>query len=318
MNKEFINILKEFIPDLQKEFSDLQLNENIIKILNDTNTIEEYNEVYEHSKEIFAEYFTQIISKDKNIFNDRENTEFIKGIYFSDIWNDTSERTQDILWKYLQLFLFTIMSDSNEKESLQNELSTLLQSIQEQVVKERLETLSGEKFELPEMNENVKAQMDSILNGKIGSFAKEIAKDTMEQFNLDETNSSQEDILKSMMQNPGKLMDITKNIGKKLEDKIEMGEMNEQELMMEATQMMEKIKHINIPGITDMFQHMNMNMNKKNSNATEHMMRNMKTRERLQKKLKDKEHAKQKLSGDGTNQVYTINDNAQKKTARKI
>lgn len=312
MNKEFISILKVFIPDVKKEFTDLVVNENINKILNGTNTPEEYTQIYEHSKNAFSDIFSEILNKNDDIFKEKDKSEFIKDIYFSDLWENANEKTQNILWKYLQLFLFAIVYDLDDKESFEDEIPKLLKSIQENILKEKLQTLSGETFKAPEINDELKSQMDSILNGKIGSFAKEIAKDTMKELNIDESSENQEEIFKKMMQNPSKLLDLTKDIGNKLERKIKSGEMNEKELMKEATQMMDKMKHLNIPGVTDIFKNMSKNMN------SEGMKRSMNSRERLRKKLEERKSQNQKLSGDGVNQVYTIDNDSQKKTARKI
>jgi hypothetical protein len=57
------------------------------------------------------------------------------------------------------------------------------------------------------------------------------------------------DVFQKMFKNPGKLMSIVKNVGDKLESKMKSGEINQSELMSEATEIMNKMK--NMPGMED-------------------------------------------------------------------
>lgn len=103
------------------------------------------------------------------------------------------------------------------------------------------------------MNEHLSGLMD----GKIGSLAKEIAEEATKEFaDGDEGELNEKDMMSKLLKNPGKIMSLVKNIGGKLEDKIKSGEFNESELMEEAQELMGKIK--DMPGLKKMMNSMGM------------------------------------------------------------
>ena len=70
------------------------------------------------------------------------------------------------------------------------------------------------------------------------------------------SNKFQMNLNVKMMKNPKKIMDLVKNIGGKLEDKIKKGDLKESELLEEAKEIMEKMK--DMPGIKEMMSKMGM------------------------------------------------------------
>jgi len=86
-----------------------------------------------------------------------------------------------------------------------------------------------------------------LFDGKIGKLAKELADelsgDVMNMFDDgsgDATNTA--DIMKKMMRNPKKIMDLVKKIGSKLDDKMKDGSISQEEIMKEVSEMMTKMK----------------------------------------------------------------------------
>ena len=138
---------------------------------------------------------------------------------------------------------------------------------------------------LPDSNK-INDAMKGILGGKLGDLAKEIVDES-------NTNIKSEDDLNSLMKDPTKLMSLVKNVGEKLDTKIKNGDINENELMSEATDLLGKMN--DIPGfgsIKDMMTNLGLNMNNINTSASENKMKQQtsknKTKERLQNKLKKK------------------------------
>lgn len=88
--------------------------------------------------------------------------------------------------------------------------------------------------------------LKSLFDGKIGTLAKELAEemsgDVMSMFNEGDEAKDTNDVLKKMMRNPKKIMDIVKKIGTKLDDKMKSGSISQEELMKEAGEMMSKMK----------------------------------------------------------------------------
>jgi hypothetical protein len=79
----------------------------------------------------------------------------------------------------------------------------------------------------------------------------ELAEDTASQLdlNMDDT-SNPKDVFQQLFKNPGKLMNMVKNIGGKIESKIKSGEIKESELMSEGMDLLNKMK--SMPGMGDM------------------------------------------------------------------
>ena len=87
--------------------------------------------------------------------------------------------------------------------------------------------------------------LKSLFDGKIGTLAKELAEEmsgeVMDLFDDGEVKETN-DVLKKMMRNPKKIMDLVKKIGSKLDDKMKAGSISQEELMKEASEMMSKMK----------------------------------------------------------------------------
>jgi hypothetical protein len=90
-----------------------------------------------------------------------------------------------------------------------------------------------------------------LFDGKIGKLAKELAEelsgDVMNMFDDGTGRPSAEsattaDILKKMMKNPKKIMELVKKIGTKLDDKMKTGDVSQEEIMKEVGELMTKMK----------------------------------------------------------------------------
>ena len=86
-----------------------------------------------------------------------------------------------------------------------------------------------------------------LFDGKIGTLAKELAEemsgDVMSMFD-DGSGEMKDtgDVLKKMMRNPAKIMELVKKIGSKLDAKMKSGSISQEELMKEAGDLMSKMK----------------------------------------------------------------------------
>ena len=114
---------------------------------------------------------------------------------------------------------------------------------------------------LPFNPEEMHNHINSLLNGKIGILAKELAEDVSREFNDDilqmgegdltgDTAHDTKSMLEKLMKNPTKIMDLVKKVGGKLDQKIKSGDISQEELMREVSDIMGKMK--DIPGMGDM------------------------------------------------------------------
>jgi uncharacterized protein YdeI (BOF family) len=170
-----------------------------------------------------------------------------------------------------------------------------------------------------ELHEHLKGLFD----GKIGSLAKELAEEIsqdIEHMFADESGKTNikttQDLLKQMMKNPKKMLDIMKNIGGKLEQKMKSGEISQEELMKEASELMEKMKDGKGMGqFGEMFKNIAKGMGGKgakfNTAAFSKMEKQMATKERMLYKLeeaKERKAAALQPTNDPNQMVFHLSD----------
>ena len=312
---EFKKVMTEFIDDMKLAFP--ELSETLLRVRLDSD--EDVKYMYYFCKQIYPSKFFDIIYQNEDIFN--EELYFLPNINFSDIWKlDISDQTKETIWKYLQLVLFTIVGSLKDKGNF-GDAEALFEAIGEDEFKSKIEetiknmegffdnipsTTEGGADHDSEANganvmpdaEGIHEHLNSMMDGKIGSLAKEIAEEAAEDLNIGDIKTTDE-LFKKLFRNPTKLMDLVKNVGSKLETKLKSGDLKESELLDEATQLMNNMK--NMPGMGNlgsMFGKMGgafggksggkMNM----GNFEAHMkqqMKQAKMRERMREKLEKKE-----------------------------
>ena len=145
--------------------------------------------------------------------------------------------------------------------------------------------------------EDLHSHINDMLKGNLGKLAAEITEETMQDFNTDISGvDSVGDIFQNLFKNPGKLMNMIKKVGDKLDNKLKSGELKESELMKEAMDLMEKMEKM--PGMKNMKNMMsqmgmpNMGNNKMNTGAMSGQLKqnfkSAKQKERMLKKLEQR------------------------------
>jgi hypothetical protein len=231
--------------------------------------------VFRHCVKIFPERFFDVLYKNNEIFSEGSEigTEFLPGIVFKQLWNlDISDSTRETIWKYLQLILFSVIGCVHNKSEL-GDTAKLFEAIDEEELKKKLqETLegmqnlfdasgsplngmdasfSGINMENMPNAQDIHEHINSMMGGKLGKLAMELAEETASDLNLDMDNTGDaKDVFQKLFKNPAKMMNMVKNIGSKIDDKIKSGEIKESELMQEGMELLEKMK--NMPGMGDM------------------------------------------------------------------
>jgi hypothetical protein len=369
--EEFKRVIYDFINDFSTtfpEYSDkLEDHFTMVSVVNDDGSGEKTERIitddnnkklYEYCKSVYPSRFFDILYKNGDMFkvtNDnggggddlaKIDAYFLPNIDFIKVWNtpDISDNIRNTIWKYLQLILFSIITNISDRDSF-GETAKLFEAINEDELKTKLEetfknmqdmfmgsgaaagagagtngSKSGEtgeagentKFDIPDMKEfekfaehfknfsgeNGNIDMSSfpgfpgfdfknasqssaaggdasaedgskkqpdipnpeaihehiskLLNGKIGSLAKEIAEETAGDLDLgvdfdNPENINMGNVFQKLFKNPGKLMNMVKNVGKKLDDKFKNGDIKESEIMQEASEMLSNMK--NMPGM---------------------------------------------------------------------
>ena len=399
-NKDYQNIITYSLPNYKDNMNaDEYVNSIELTCLN-SDFMESINNIYEYCKRTFAVRSIDILYQNEDIFlnksnvkvNDENlqpiNTMFLPDIEFSDLYyDDTSDKTKQILWKYLQLILFNIITTIDDisffGDSLEllkiidgDKFSSKIQNTIEEIsklfsFKEKSETANETKEEItndasenPDLSkmfdmssnpfsmftdilndlsgnfnnatenkesshnndynmpdkEELFSHINKLINGKIGSLAKEIAEETTKDMDLDTENITDvNDVLKGFMKNPTKLLGLISKISNKINSKMKDGSLKESELLEEATNIFKNMK--TMPGMenfNDIFKSMNLDQfmpkgAKINPSAFQNMMEQKvkmsKMKERMKKKTEHKnDNTKEETSK--TNVSYRENYNA--------
>uniref|UniRef100_A0A6C0KQI5 Uncharacterized protein n=1 Tax=viral metagenome TaxID=1070528 RepID=A0A6C0KQI5_9ZZZZ len=271
---EFNKIINDFISDISITFPEYsgiiskwwgRTSENI-----ELNKQKETLFVFRHCLRTFPERFFDILYKNVEMFNPESeiNTEFLPGIVFKQLWIcDISDNTKDTIWKYLQLILFSVIGTVNNSSEF-GDTAKLFEAINEDELKNKLqETLENMQNMFSESNdksegddkkpftmpnaEHLHDHINSMMGGKLGKLAMELAEETAEDLNLDiEGEGDAKEVFQKLMKNPAKMMNMVKNIGSKIDEKIKSGEIKESELMQEGMELLNKMK--DMPGMADM------------------------------------------------------------------
>ena len=248
-----------------------------------------------------------------------------------------TEITQKSIWKYLQLLMFTLvgsvknksgfgetadMFDGINEDDLQDKLketfenmSSFFKNMEENMPKhegESGETGQDENTEKPTFNfdkttgmpnlDEIHGHLKGLFDGKIGSMAKNIAEEISGDFesilgeDFKDVHTTK-DIFQKMMSNPAKMMGLIKNVGDKIKNKMDSGEISQEEIMREAGDILKKMKEMG--GGDDKFQEMFKNMAKTmggkcakiDMNALERMTKQHEMKERMRNKINKKKDA---------------------------
>jgi hypothetical protein len=258
----FFKVVKDFITDLIGTFPELKENSVLASIYNDENQ-ESYQALFDTIISAFPVHVMNIINENESMFE----TECIlfPGVDFKNLWNENiSDKTKNIIWKYLKLILFIVLGHLNMDENFTNLLQGMDLNKSVEDIKKAFET-------------NDMKNLDGLMDGKLGSLAKEIAHETIGEI-------GDAEMLQDMMKDPSKLFSLMSSVGDKLDKRIKSGDLKESELISEASELFSKMK--DMPGMKQfdgMFK--NMNMGATQARMDENLKR-AKTKERLREKLK--------------------------------
>ena len=334
IRNDFIKLITDFTKDVLTTFPEVAdtLDEDLRQIVITEEGTEPSDEnvdaVWKKCADVYPPRFFDILYQNTEIFNEDndENVDFLPGINFRNLWSqDISDKTRETIWKYLQLILLRVVSETSEQQSF-GDTAKLFEAIDENSLKEKLEQTikdmetmfnsetneqsTNENTSMPEnigLNsgdlpnpEDIHNHISGLMNGKLGRLAQDIAEETAKDLGNDLGDiKSADQIFHKLFKNPGKLMSLVKKVGNRLEEKIKSGEIKESELLKEASEFMTKMK--DMPGMGNMKNVLGqMGMSglgkdmKVNMGALNGMMRGAQARDRLRAKLakKNEERAK--------------------------
>ena len=284
---DFAKLAKSFITDIAATFPEYRM------IINkwwgfESFTTPQVTSLFTHCMNVYPPRFTDIIYQNDAIFSEEStvNVDFLPGISFKFLWNcdDVSDGHRNTIWKYLQMVLLSVLGtiktdtmsedmkvifDTMSEDNIKNKLQETIDNIQT-VFDSASKKTSDENEEegsethrdssIPTTAEGMQAQIDGLMGGKLGELAQEIAEETAQGLDMGDFDGSENvsDVFKKMFNNPGKFMNLVSNVTNKLDSKMKSGEFQQQDLMQEATGILQNMK--DIPGMGNI-QEMMSNMN---------------------------------------------------------
>jgi hypothetical protein len=331
--ENFKSIVHDFSSDLLNTFPEF---DSVLAKLKDPNP-NEIEVIYKHCLTVYPERFFDIIYQNADIFSSKSevetNTMFLPGLDFKLLFNceGVSDKTKQVIWKYLQLILFNVVGSVEDKSKF-GDTAAMFDGIDENMLHEKLQetilglgdffkdmgagkdTETGEgtgedkreftfdpKEGIPNMDE-MHEHLKGIFDGKIGKLAKELAEEVSGDFtdimgDMGETTGTTQDVLKRLMKNPKKMMGLVKKVGDKLTQKMDSGEISKDEIMKEATDIMAKMREMG--GGSDKLNEMLKKFAgglgkdmKVDVNAMDRMTQKNATKERMRAKMEERKKGK--------------------------
>jgi hypothetical protein len=331
-NQKFKTSINDFINELESTFPEFNTTFEKIKALSD-------DDLFKHCTAIYPERFFDILYENEDMFekNSETGTFFLPYLDFKLLWNldDVSDNTKKSIWKYLQLVLFSCVGKITDGQSF-GDTAKLFEAISEDDLQSKLKEtmkdinkLFDGKFDINNLTgdnddndeddnettedntsglpnpEDIQSHISDMLEGKIGQLASEIAEETSVELDLSGNEQNMDGIMKDLLKNPTKIMDLIKKVGTKLNDKIKSGELSESELLSEAGDILKKMK--GMPGMGNMSKILSkmgmggmgglggkggkVNLSAMQNKIQENLKRSQ-TKERLQKKLQERQMEK--------------------------
>jgi hypothetical protein len=278
----------------------------------DFKTLYDCDNVSENTRKAIWKYlqlllFTIVNSvKDKSDFGDAMN--MFDGIDESELQNKLNETFSSIgdFFKNMEENVNTDQSDEQDSEMPMPDMKDFFKFAEKMKTDAGLdddEMPGGFKFDRNSMPnpEDIHGHLKGLFEGKIGTLAQELADEISQDFgdilggSDEDQPTNTQDVLKKMMKNPKKIMDLMKTVSGKLDEKMKNGDISKDEIMKEATEWMSKMKDM---GGTDQFNEMFKNLTKSmgglgknmkiDQNAISRMTKTQAMKERMRNKLEQR------------------------------
>ena len=240
-------------------------------------------------------------SKDKNVFGDTAN--IFDGIDENELSEKLKETMEDMGSFFQNMGIDMDNLESNFPTSSSSEPNEHSENTESSDNHSNSESKFPDFSNIPNL-ENFQQHLKGMFDGKIGTLAKELADEISGDFqnilgdfgeNIDEKNPpSAQDIIKKIMKNPKKMMNLIKTIGDKIKNKMDSGDISKDELMGEASELLSKMKEMGGEGqMKDILKKFAGGMGKNarmDMSALHRMAKSEGMRDRMRKKMEAKKN----------------------------
>jgi len=220
--------------------------------------------LFNFCKNKYPGHLMQLMNQSESLFSDGDS-EFLPHICFKQLWNmeDISTNIKEAMWKYMQLILFSIIqsatdtttgAESSEKAAPNNNMEDdILREFRESMTglgadgmtqffenaRRRAESECAAEGDLKKTAGSAASQMESMLGngGKLGKLAHTLAENTLENLNIDET-ASPNDQMKALFSNSNLMKNLISEGATSIENMMKSGDLTSEDLMAEVTGLM--------------------------------------------------------------------------------
>lgn len=270
INSEFTKVMTSFIYELKNTFPEY------------TSILDKWcidmDKLFIFCKKKYSKCHKDILNKNVNIFNESSkiDTEFLPHIHFKNLWQyeDLSPSNKEVIWGYLKLIVLSLKVEDYEDINL-NDAFDSVQELFKNIAKDPTDQDSGNSPEITDILDNIDISslpehsechqdpilhkpinkespidlLNNIFGGTLGNIAKDIASEMTDDLQV-EDNTSIEDAMKNIFNNPSKIASLFKSVSDKLDSKMSAGDINNSDLLAETTNIMNQLK--NIPGLNNL------------------------------------------------------------------
>jgi len=312
-----IRVVKEFLKSIQVPLPEL---ESVCTTLNvRCGNQDEIDSFVREIVENLGKYDEKIVQRDESVI--LSGAELLPGLSLAEYWSELSMKTQDAIWKYVNLIL---LAGAKHVRHLDRTVSNTVSKTDEISISDKLkdpeirekmmETIRKTIETIPETTESgkdteevIKDFMSGLDGTNIGDLVKDIAGDLSGEFSPEnlglpegaDLDSLGTDDLMGILGNPkiaAKLFGIVSKIGDKINGKINGGGIDKEQLLRESQELLAKsgglLKKMN-PQVAEMLRGMGVNPDDLANLSSRKVRRNM---ERKVKKQKGKVIRKKKTT----------------------
>jgi hypothetical protein len=223
-------VLKECLDDIRKEFPSLAetLDKEYVEI--------DFKAEVERFKILLQPIFMQIVKKDDKIF--AEPQMFLRGIDFSILMKDATEKQKDTLWTYIRMFLVCSYLGSDIMETVKG----LWSKISGQAATSEVDEILKEEG----TQSGIQDLLETLKDTRIFKLGMEVMENlNVESLGLGEIDFSDIGGLLEMVKNPEH--PVTKKavsaVQKLIDQKMRTGSLKKEDFIREIEMLKEKFKH---------------------------------------------------------------------------
>jgi len=141
--EKFSSIMIDFVNDLNRTFPEYKSK---WWVYSEDTTPEGWVDLYNYCLTIYPERFFDILYQNEELFSSTSmhNTNFLPNVEFKLLFTTegVSENTKTVLWKYLQLILFTVIGNVKDKQAF-GDATNLFEGVNEEELQSKLTEAMG-------------------------------------------------------------------------------------------------------------------------------------------------------------------------------